>query len=82
MILFTDVELAAMSRRLKGDMSDPTGAFSRARKKLLEIKAWHTPAMRKTLHSLLKQERAMNEDEPAKPNEVKSFEEFRQEIGY
>jgi len=80
--LFTQVELDAMARRLKGEKSDPTGAFSRARKKLLEIQAWHTPTMRKHLHTLLKQKRTISRNEQAAPNEEKSFEEFRQEVGY
>jgi hypothetical protein len=80
--IFEDAELEAIHRRHEGNISDPTGAFARARKKLLEIKTWTTPGGRKLLHSLLKQKRGTKIDIPAKPNDEKSFEEFRQEVGY
>lgn len=81
-MIFTQVELEAMAKRLQGEKSDKTGAFARARKKLLEIEAWHTPAMRKRLHSLLEQERKQRIEEAATPNEEQTFEEFKQEVGY
>lgn len=80
--LFTEVEMAAMSRRLHGEVKDPTGAFSRARVKLLEIQAWNTPQMRGTLHKLLKQRRVTKTEEPAPPNDEKTLDEFISEVGY
>ena len=80
--LFTDVEMRAMSRRLHGEVSDKTGAFSRARKKLLEIQAWNTPQMRVTFLKLLKQRRPTKAEEPVPPNEEKTLDEFITEVGY
>lgn len=81
--IFTTVEMDAIRKRIDGDTSDPTGAFARARKKLLEIRAWHhTPSLRKRLHSLLKTQRKVREEEPAQPNEEKTLSEFTREIGY
>jgi len=67
---------------MKGEVSDPTGAFSRARTKLLEIQAWNTPQMRGTLHKLLKQKRVTKVEEPAPPNDEKTLDEFIGEVGY
>jgi hypothetical protein len=81
--IFTDTELEAMAKRLKGDYTDPTGIYAnRVRPKLKEIRAWHTPAMSKRLHSLLKTQRKVREEEPAQPNEEKTLNEFQQTIGY
>lgn len=82
--IFTEAEIQAMARRMSGDLSDPTGIYSRARKKLKEIQDWNKDSKKKILlNRLLKQQRKRDKiEEKAKPNEVKSFEDFRKEIGY
>lgn len=80
--IFAHAEIEAIYRRRDGQVSDPTGAFARARKKLLEIKTWTTPRSRKLLHSLLKQKRGTKIDEPAKPNDESILGEFAKEVGY
>lgn len=80
--IFTPAEQLALARRMRGDVSDPTGIFRRAKDKLEEIQAWQTPTGKKLLHKLLQQQRNTPEEETAQPNEEKSFEEFAQEIGY
>lgn len=80
--IFTDAEMAAMSRRLHGEVSDKTGAFSRAREKLREIQAWTKPEMRGTFHKLLKQRRTTKTEEKAPPNDEKTLDEFISEVGY
>lgn len=80
--IFEDAELEAIQKRNDGMVSDPTGAYTRARKKLLEIQTWTTPQGRKLLNTLLEQQRGTKIEVPAKPNEEKPFEEFKQTIGY
>ena len=80
--LFTQAELEAMARRLKGDYRDHTGIFNnRVRPKLQEIQAWHTPKMRARIKKLLKYKYKHN-DEPVVPNKEQSLEAFSKEVGY
>jgi len=79
--IFTEAEDEAIKRRLNGEVSDPTGAFRRARDKLEEIQKWNTPSMQRALKKLLKQ-RGERVEEKAKPNDVKSFEDFSKTVGY
>jgi hypothetical protein len=82
--LFTEAEMNAMKERLHGDYSDKYSVFAnRVRPKLKEIQAWNTPRMRRQVKNLLLYRRKMpDEEEPAQPNEEKSFAEFAQEVGY
>ena len=53
--IFTPSEIRAMVQYLNKDYSDKTGLFSRkVRKKLMEIKAWNHPGMKRIVNNLLK----------------------------
>ena len=85
--ILTNKELEIIQNRLKGNMSDPTGVFSRRiRPKLKEILVWSTHDMRKKLKTLLKQQRVTDDTShtttaPVKQKEV-DFEEFKKKYGY
>lgn len=80
--IFTEAEKTAIIQRLSKDYSDPNGIFSnRIRPKLKEIKKW--TKYKRVLKGLLKQKHNHDRDEElAKPNEVKSFDEFSKDTGY
>lgn len=81
--IFTDREKTAMIKRLNNNYKDPDGAFSKTRKKIQEIILWNkNPIMRKGLNVLLKQKVKTRKIVKAKPNEEKSFEDFKKDIGY
>jgi len=84
-IIFTNKELEIIKKRLSGDLSDPTGVFSRRiRPKLKEILAWNTPGMKKQLKKLLKQKRINEKPIPDTPQNKKKmrFEELKKKHGY
>jgi len=84
-IIFTNKELDIIKQRLSGNLSDPTGVFSRRiRQKLKEILAWNTPQMRRQLRKVLKQKRVREETIPS--NLIKKrkmqLKEFEKRYGY
>jgi hypothetical protein len=81
--IFEDAELEAIAKREEGKLSDPTGAFARARRKLLEINTYMNPKGKRLLKKLLEQKRKCNTiPEPTVPMEEQSLEQFKQEVGF
>lgn len=78
--IFNDRELEAINKRINGDYTDPTGVFSKIRPKLREIEIWSKNKAK--LKKLLRQKRRTEFIDEKPKTEEKSFEEFRQEIGY
>lgn len=81
--LFTKAEIDAMSKRLKGkgDYDDPTGIYTRVRKKLEEIQAWNNPVMKKRLKRLLAYKYGYKYTKTKKLRE-QDIEDFKKNTGY
>lgn len=83
--VFTDKELEIIKQRVAGNLSDPTGVFSRRiRPKIKEILAWTAPSMRRQLTKALKQQRVTDKTsfESRLKRRKMGFEEFKKKHGY
>ena len=83
--IFTGAESESIKKRISSrNYTDTTGAFTRASNKISEILSMtDTSQKRKRLYKIIEDKRFKKKKlEKAKPNDVKSFEDFSKTVGY